>query len=221
MCPGALVFRLLKADPASGAPAVGDPAAEKAPPAFNESFIAQLRKSRCGVIVGNHGTGKSTLLRELAGQLELDMPGGAWVQLTQSNHLSEILSNVRTLTQCLRTAASGGVIVIDGAEQIPALVRRWIAWRCRRHQQFVLATSHHDITGYETLYRTGLTPGLITELVDDLLPDSTDETSPTLRSHVQDHLRTLNLDEIKNLRDLWDDLYEVAESFQGGQRQRV
>lgn len=181
--------------------------------AFIDHFVMRLSEVRCGAIIGNHGTGKSTLLRELAGRLDREMPGGAWVQLTQTNRFSEMLANIRTVSRCLRTTSPGGVLVIDGAEQLPGVVRRWIARKCRRAGRVVLATSHRNLAGFSTLHRTALSPALINELVNELLSDAHGDVPHSLRAHLQNHLQSVALGEVQNLRDLWDELYEVAESY--------
>lgn len=180
---------------------------------FVDVIVARLREVRCGAIIGDHGTGKSTLLRELAGRLDREMSGGAWVQLTQSNRVSEILGNVLTVSRCLRAVAPGGVLVIDGAEQLPAIVRQWIARKSQRARQFVLVTSHHNLAGFATLHRTKLSPALINGLVSELLSDANRHVSSALRAHLQSYLKSVKLGEVRNLRDLWNELYEVAESY--------
>lgn len=206
--PGELAFRLMREGDAGYVQAF---CAERQH-AFIDDFVTRLREVCCGAIVGEHGTGKSTLLRELAGRLESEMPGGGWVQLTQTDRVGKTLGNIRTVSRCLRTVAPGGVLVIDGAEQLPAIVRHWIAKKCRRARQFALMTSHHDLAGFVTLHRTELSPALINGLVHELLSDVHTNVSPSLRAHLQNHLQSVNLGEVRNLRDLWDDLYEVAES---------
>lgn len=178
---------------------------------FAENLLKRLREVRCGVIVGDHGTGKSTLLRELATLLDIEMPGGAWVQLTQSDRVYERLDNFRVIARVQRTVAPGGVLVIDGAEQIPRPLRRWIARKCRRANQFALATSHRELAGFETLYRTELSPPLIHGLLKELLSPETSNIPMELRSHLQHHLRSVNLDDVDNLRDFWNELYDVTE----------
>lgn len=181
--------------------------------AFIDDFVVRLSEDRCGAIIGDHGTGKSTLLRELAGRLDREMPGGAWVQLTQTDRFSEILGNIRTVSRCLRETSPGGVLVIDGAEQLPSVVRGWMARKCRRTGRVVLATSHHDLAGFSTLHRTALSPALINDLVSELLSDAHGDISSALRAYLQNHLQSIELGEVRNLRDLWDELYEVAESY--------
>lgn len=210
--PGALSFRV-----GSGNPPI-------------DNIVARLREVRCGVLVGDHGTGKSTLLRELASQLNDTMPGGQWVQLTQTwsaspslsfadrcqyllPRLRETIANIRTVAATQRRVVAGGVLVIDGAEQLPAAFRSLIARSSHRREHFVLLTSHHDISSFQTLYRTRLTPTLIHELLDELLSIADAESNITLRAELQKHIAGVNLDEVTNVRLLWDQLYEVAQRF--------
>ncbi|TWT64680.1 ATP-binding protein [Allorhodopirellula solitaria] len=205
--PGALAFRGV--DGGAGAEQSSDEPQHN----FAERLIARLREARCGVIVGNHGTGKSTLLRELAGPLDREMSGGVWVQLTQSHGYRETLNNVRTLGRLQRSVARGGVFVIDGAEQVPRFLRSWIAHRCRRGGQFALVTSHHELAGFETLYHTELSPELINELLGELLAPEKNDIDPALHTQLRNHLQTRDLREVSNLRDLWDELYDVAQAY--------
>lgn len=197
--PGALAFRF-----ASGSP--------KAAAATPQSIISRLREVRCGAIVGDHGTGKSTLLRELAGQLEQEMPGGQWVQLTQEpgSGIAHQIASTRVVLRLQKQVERDGVLVIDGGEQLPALARWWIVARAQRRGHFCLLTSHRELPGFVTLYRTSLTPALIADLLDELLPPSEDPQRSRLRAELQRHAAAIDLGTINNLRDLWDDLYEVA-----------
>ncbi|MBB3204621.1 energy-coupling factor transporter ATP-binding protein EcfA2 [Rhodopirellula rubra] len=190
---------------------------------FVRSLVDRLREERCGVIVGDHGTGKSTLLRELAETLEREMPGGQWVQLTGPDPastrnerivrgLGDLWNNIRTVGRLQRSVPRGGVLVIDGGEQIPAFWRWWIAHRAKRRDHFCLLTSHSDVAGFATLYRTHLSPDLIGDLVRELLSGTDAALQPGARIKVQQHLDTIDLSRVGNLRDLWDDLYEIVQS---------
>ena len=206
--PGAITFRASSAT---------------SPPIDN--IFNRLREVRCGVIVGNHGTGKSTLLQELAATLSCKMPGVQWVQLTQGalpplagwfpryrNRIRETISTICTVLRVQHRVAPGGVFVIDGAEQLPAVIRWLIAGRSRRASHFCLLTSHHDITGFETLYRTALTTELIEQLLNDLLTSGLDASHSALHVHLKEHIATMDLASVTKLRDLWDELYEVVQS---------
>lgn len=197
--PGALAFRFDSGLPNQAA-------------VTTTSIVSRLHEVRCGAIIGDHGTGKSTLLRELAEQLERELPGGQWVQLTQEP-TSGILSRIVTSRVVLRLqnrVARGGVLVIDGGEQLPVIARWWIMARARRRGHFCLLTSHRELAGFTTLYRTSLTPALIADLLDELLPPSDDPQRSRLREKLQRHAESIDWRTINNLRDLWDDLYEVA-----------
>lgn len=184
-----------------------------------DAIVAQLREVRFGAIVGDHGTGKSTLLRELAGHLEEEMPGGQWVQLTRDENpgLVSGIANSRVVLNCQRLVSAGGVLVIDGGEQLPSLARRIAARRTRRCGHFCLLTAHDEIPGFEILYRTSLDVDLIHELIAELLPPPLLPTDEVLRQRIYEHVAQTDLTTIDNLRVLWDQLYEVAELVYRGE----
>jgi hypothetical protein len=105
-----------------------------------------------------------------------------------------------------RQSRHDGIVVLDGLEQVPWIVR-WLfcafiaARRCD-----LLATSHHRMQGFAELYRTELRPTLIHHLANELIRDS-DEGRIAL---VQNELLRRDLTQVTNARDLWFELYDVV-----------
>ncbi|SMP47875.1 hypothetical protein SAMN06265222_102353 [Neorhodopirellula lusitana] len=196
------------------------------------SLIERLRQSGCGVIVGAHGTGKSTLLQSLAPDLTTSMPGGQWVQLHRAieanqasrtkltgqpirnrlfsgiARLTELRENVQVTLRTQSSVAAGGVLVIDGGEQLPAWTRWLIRRRASTRRHFCLITSHRPLSGFEPLHETTLDPSVVQSLVSELLQTSTHEP---LNECIRQHMQKVDFREIDNVRDLWSDLYDLAE----------
>jgi hypothetical protein len=105
--------------------------------------------------------------------------------------------------------ARGGLMVVDGIEQLGLASRCQLTHIARSKQQFVLATSHRDLWPFSTLFRTQVTADLIADLADLLVADA----PAALRTAIQRELRTRPLTTLENVRELWFELYDVAESF--------
>ncbi|MGB7324967.1 MAG: hypothetical protein WBD31_08840 [Rubripirellula sp.] len=179
-----------------------------------ESIVARLIQSKCGLIVGPHGTGKSTLVADVVRQFESMRVAVAPVQLCVSP-TTALYSRIRhrhAAAQRVRRAqvslSGGGLLVIDGAEQLSGWAWRGLTRSSRRRKQVVLATSHYDFPGSVTLHRTGSNQALIQELTESLVADSSEK----IADRVSDELSRRHLDESTNVRDLWFDLYDVVQS---------
>lgn len=178
-------------------------------------LMEQLKRVRSGAIEGEHGTGKSTLLNTMASDLEQHFPGGQWVQLTRPIHagwiawLKELTGNALVTLRAQSNVELGGVLVIDGAEQLPPGVRALARYRAWMAGQFILITTHSPRRGFVCLYRTSLNRNLIEGMLDELLGPITDEAL-TLRIRV--HFNSLDLSEFSNVRDLWSHMYDWFEA---------
>jgi hypothetical protein len=173
-------------------------------------LIDQLKLVRFAVIVGDHGTGKSTLLHTLGRDLELRFPGGRWVQLTRSSgpliseRMFETLSNIRVTFRAQKQVAQGGVLVIDGAEQLPGWARAKVVRNARKWNQLCLITTHDHVKDFETIHETSIDPCVVGSLVVELLKDHHD--GPWIES-----VKERTQHPITNVRTLWSDLYDEFE----------
>jgi len=114
------------------------------PPGSPENMLTLLaeRFEQCGrvaQIVGPHGTGKSTLLEALIGQLR--QPVFKIVLRDRQRRLPNLPDEF-------------SVVTIDGYEQLSTF-SRWRLWRKRRRDNFgLLITSHQPVFGWPILYET-------------------------------------------------------------------
>ena len=197
-----------------------DPAADVA---IADRLLVALRAQRLGLIVGPHGSGKSTLLKTLEPGLRRRFPQVRFVVL-QGPLTSGLTGKETTFSRGLRRARcratnrrkvwaagrrlpAGGLLVVDGMEQLGAWGRfacsLWWRWR----GQLVLGTSHRSLFGFRELWRTEVTPRLVTGLATRLLA----RADPQVVSSVRLAMSRRDMGRISNVRELWFDLYDVAQ----------
>lgn len=173
-------------------------------------LLTQLESVRLAAIVGDHGTGKSTLLHTIAGGLDSKFADGRWVQLTRdkgqpfAERCKEIGANIRVTLREQKSLGDGGILVIDGAEQLPGWVRATIARRTQQRGQACLITTHQPVKRFATIYQTSLCGEVIKFLVDQLTVGCND---PGLMESVRKRIEQ----PIDNARSLWSDLYDIFE----------
>ena len=190
-----------------------------------EGLVSRIAKNRCHLIVGPHGSGKSTLIRALVSQLEKQFSKLVEIQLHNPPELSP-QQPVRGLLGCIfgrpihkrqmricvarqqTTLNGGGLLVIDGLEQLSWFAVVAIRLRARHRGQTVLATSHRSHRGFAVLRNTTLDAGKIIALTESLIA-SIAESEQTL---VRRELDRRSLGPQTNLRDLWFDLYDLIET---------
>lgn len=184
-----------------------------------EELINRLEQVRFGAIQGDHGTGKSTLLHGLASGLDQRFPGGRWVQLNRDPALQywgravERISNAVVTRRTQVSAADGGVLVIDGAEQLPPGILTYLRIHAGSRGPFCLITTHKPQRGFVCLHRTSLNRRLIESMFDELIRSLPDLV---FREKIEKHFRTLDLEKFRNVRDLWSSLYDWVERHQFG-----
>jgi len=149
---------------------------------------------RRGAIVGPHGSGKSTLMREVAAALEAagehvvrrtlrqDQPSPSW----------------RELRDELARATPDGVVIFDGADALSRLM--WMRYRHRSRRAGGLIITTHRAGLLPTLVTTRTSPELVDVLLQHLLPHA------SVAVHVDAHAR-LDVHH-GNVREVWRDLYD-------------
>ncbi|MCG8649721.1 MAG: ATP-binding protein, partial [Pirellulales bacterium] len=181
---------------------------------FVDQFIDQLRSCRGGLIVGPHGSGKSTLLQSLSPHLQeafADLRVIRTHAVSQTGWAAGLAHQRRTfhlVGDQQSQLACGGLLVIDGLEQLTDWNRRRVLRTARRRGHCVLGTSHRHLHSFTMLYRTRITPELIKHLTALLLANS----PPPIAARIGDELQRQDLNGLSDLRQLWFEFYDVVES---------
>lgn len=160
---------------------------------LSESAAASL-------IIGPHGTGKSTLLQLLIQRLASEFPAIE----------STVLRNDQPPRGCTRWALRqpvGTLLIVDGMEQLSPLRRLIFRLACRLRKQRCLATAHAALPGFRELYRTAATIELAKRLASELLV-----AEPTRIAPANDFIDQIWDDLDGNLRDLWFAMYDWYQS---------
>ncbi|MCA9139129.1 MAG: ATP-binding protein [Planctomycetales bacterium] len=178
-----------------------------------EALLAKLRTTKRAVIVGPHGTGKSTLVHTFLGKLQRGFPKVAFHQLANDPSIGffkrwrQRVSSGKRIRDELASLPSDGLLIVDGWDQLTIPARWRIARSASARKVTLMATSHRYLPGWTLLYETFTTPKLIRSLADDLLNDSPYE----LRKMIDGHLKTRRLNPKTNVRDLWFEMYDLVE----------
>jgi hypothetical protein len=155
-----------------------------------DDLLARLEAMRYrAAVVGPKGTGKTTLLEDLSARLE---GRGFRCRLIRLSAADQRLDPSE-----LESAGRGEVILLDGAEQLPAWRWLWVRFRTRHAGGLVVTT--HRPGRLPTLVHTRTTPRLLGGIVADLLPAPPDDR----RIDALYHRHAGNLRDA--LRELYDD----------------
>lgn len=148
-----------------------------------------------GQIVGPHGSGKTTLVRELIPMLQA---------AGKSVDLFELHDRQRSLTRPLPTPPES-LAIIDGFEQLGFWSRWKVRRHCRRHQIGLLITTHRPQPSLPIVATTSVELELLEKIVAQLMHDDV-EPSIAPPSHA---LLSRLLDQHRgNLREVLMDLYD-------------
>lgn len=181
-------------------------------------LVRNLKAVRFGLIVGPHGSGKTTLIYSLMPYLVDAFEGDGVSQVRQVQLTMPLENNVwsrfrhardsmHTVAACLLGLPTGSLLVIDGVEQVRRRDLKGLVRKARRRGVFVLATSHHGVAGLSVLHQTAVDVMLIRSLVDGLLENA----SPAVVEIVSRELECRDLSGLTNVRDLWFELYDTVQ----------
>ena len=182
-----------------------------------ESLAQKFCQHRVGQIVGQHGSGKSTLVASLEHRVRDRFENVQRICLVQPEinsrlsalrhgfHVAKTVHSVaseRTPQECKHF-----LIIVDGAEQMLTWTRWRFLSRIRRSGVACLLTSHRPLVQVPVLFKTQVTAELVTQLSMNQVRKS----SPLVRELVRQDLSLRDLETVNNLRDYWFELYDVVQ----------
>ena len=178
----------------------------------SQIFRCLLRNGR-GSVVGPHGTGKSTLLHCLVEY------SNEYFVATRHIRASAIRGNFRDRwkqrTQVFQHAMeslqelvpSGGLLVVDGAEQLLRIHYLRLVQACSWNGVCLLVTSHRPLPLAPTVYRTQLDADRVRSLTKSVVAFAPLD----IQQRVDRALDEQDLERVQNLRDYWFDLYDLVQ----------
>lgn len=168
------------------------------------------RRFHCrAAIVGPHGSGKSTLLEHLVPLLNGE---AVWLKLRRSE---QPLKKIRATSS---QWSPGGVLVLDGFEQLSTWQAIRVCWMVRRRRMGLLVTCHQPSLLLPTLLALAPTAELVQRLVTERLAESR-ALSPVERSEWieemtdEQRLKRWLTEERGSVREVFMRLYDYYESF--------
>ena len=179
-----------------------------------QAVLDRLQAERVGLVVGPHGSGKSTLVHTLVKAGRGRFSEHEVVQLVKSDskswieRLSHSRAQGRQVGNIQHQLPPGALFVVDGAEQLSSRIRRRILRLARIKQHTVLATSHQPLDHLPVLYRTTLNPRIVRELAEQL----THDCSPEVKALAKRRLEQVDWGTLTNVRELWFQLYDEVHS---------
>ena len=79
----------------------------------------------------------------------------------------------------------GGLLILDGLEQLSRAQRRKLRRVSARNDLRILATSHRELNGFQTIYQMQPQPAVIQQLVESLIERSSYEVKQSVLKQLQ------------------------------------
>ena len=202
--PGQLRYRL-STDPAENAHALAN-------------LMDHVVQTPLAIIVGPHGTGKSTLLETICSELEQRRSDRfdtiSRVRLQSSAEKSSLRkrwqladANFGRVTDAMgQLSGPRHLLIVDGIEQLTGRHRKRLVRLTQREGHHVLATSHRDFRRFTTVYRTSSSPQMIKLLTTELIA----EAPESLQHIVNRQLASHDLTKVVDVREFWFGLYDIV-----------
>lgn len=163
---------------------------------------------RCVLIVGPHGTGKSTLLQHLYQHASIAHPYDS-VLFFSCHKKREIPLHEQLDWNAFRSARW---VFIDGLEQVTVFRRARILQQAKRRGLRCVATSHRKHLGFASLWKTQMDPLVEQHIVRQLLADYPEEVIRA--AFTSQHWRQSRLRHGSNMRESLFDMYDWWQNYE-------
>ena len=180
---------------------------------FDRGNVTELAKrflelpSKRGIIIGPHGSGKSTLIASLVAELSIILPDSKIHQLRFSTDRPAW----RSLLVSTKQWPHSSIVVLDGYEQLKYWSRFLIERIARTRSISIMATAHQPIRGFEPIWRTSVSESSSRWVVEQLLQQAGHPAGvkELLQSDAWSHSRAIHGE---NLRESLFDMYDWWQS---------
>lgn len=171
--------------------------------------------SKRGIIIGPHGSGKSTLVASLV----LNLPSILPKSQIHSLRFSTDKSARKSLNKTVREWTPHSIAILDGYEQLKFWDRFRVEWIARARSISILATAHRPVRGYDTIWETFVTDSSSQWVIEQLLLQSGRPcgANELLQSDAWSHSRARHG---QNLRESLFDMYDWWQGSQSAETKR-